>query len=76
MPNEKLPRNVKPDRLLRALLKLGFQDYRGKGSHRRLKHPDGRWTQIPLHPGPVPTGTLKCILQQAGISSDELDEVY
>ena len=44
MPNGKLPRNLKPDRLLKALLKLGFQDYRGKGSHRRLKHPDGRWT--------------------------------
>lgn len=72
----KLPRNIKPDRLLKMFIKMGFQLYKGKGSHRRLKHPDGRWTQIALHPGPIPQGTLKRILEQAGITIEELEDSY
>jgi len=72
----KLPRNIKASQLLKALLKMGFIDYKGKGSHRRLKHPDGRWTQIPLHPKPIPQGTLKKILQQAKVSLEKLEEYY
>jgi len=73
---KKLPRDIKPDRLLRALLKMGFEEYKGRGSHRRLRYPDGRWTQIPIHPGPIPPGTLKKILQQAEISIEELAKFY
>ncbi len=72
----KLPRNIKPQRLLKALAKLGFEEYKGKGSHRRLKHKDGRWTQVAIHPGPIPTGTLRKILQQAEITIEELGKVY
>lgn len=72
----KLSRNVKPNRLLKALVKMGFEDYKGKGSHRRLRHKDGRWTQIPIHPKPIPQGTLKKILQQAGVSVEELGKFY
>ena len=72
----KLPRNVKPNRLIKAFLKIGFEDHKGKGSHRRLRHPDGRWTQIPIHPKPIPQGTLKKILSQAGISNEELEKIY
>lgn len=72
----KLPRNIKPDRLLKMFVKMGFQPYKGKGSHRRLKHPDGRWTQIALHPEPIPQGTLKRILEQAGITVEELEKQY
>lgn len=72
----KLPRNIKPSRLLKALLKMGFEDYKGRGSHRRLRHPDGRWTQIPLHPKPIPTGTFGKILKQAGISIEKLEKFY
>lgn len=73
---KKLPRNVKPQQLLRALLKMGFEEYKGRGSHRRLRHPDGRWTQIPIHPRPIPQGTLKRILEQAKISLEELEAHY
>ena len=72
----KLPRNVKPNRLLKAFLKVRFEDYKGKGSHRRLRHKDGRWTQIPIHPKPIPQGTLRKILRQAGISIEELEKIY
>lgn len=72
----KLPRNIKPERLLKVLSKMGFQEYKGRGSHRRLRHPDGRWTQIPIHPKPIPQGTLRKILQQAEISIEELSKFY
>lgn len=72
----KLPRNIKPNRLIKALVKLGFENHKGKGSHRRLRHTDGRWTQVAVHPGPVPSGTLRKILHQAEISIEELEKVY
>lgn len=72
----KLPRNIKGKRLLKALEKLGFVQYKGKGSHIRLKHPKGRWTQIPIHPKPIPQGTLKRILEQANVTPEQLEKVY
>jgi len=67
---------VKPNRLIKALAKMGFEDYKGKGSHRRLRHIDGRWTQIPIHPKPIPQGTLKKILHQVGVSVEDLEKFY
>lgn len=73
---KKLPRNLKPNRLLKAFIKMGFEDYKGRGSHRRLRHPDGRWTQIPIHPKPIPQGTLRKIIHQAGVSIEDLEKFY
>lgn len=72
----KLPRNIKPQRLIQVLKKIGFKEYKGKGSHRRLRHSDGRWTQIPIHPKPIPQGTLRKIINQAEISIEELEKHY
>ncbi len=69
----KLPRNVKGKLLIKALIKLGFRKEAAKGSHIRLTHPDGRWTQVAVHPKPIPAGTLRAILKQAEISIDELE---
>lgn len=71
----KLPRNVKPQRLIKFLEKLGFQKGKGKGSHIRLTHPDGRWTQVAVHPGPVPDGTLRKIIGQAELTKEELKDL-
>ncbi|MGA2984342.1 MAG: type II toxin-antitoxin system HicA family toxin [Terriglobia bacterium] len=35
----------------RVLLHLGFQAVRQKGSHVFYRHPDGRTTTVPNHPG-------------------------
>ena len=69
----KLPRNVKPQKLIKALTRLGFREIDGRGSHVRLKHIDGRWTQVAVHQKPVPQGTLRAILRQAEIKIEELD---
>ncbi len=39
---------VKADKLLKTLLKLGFEKYHQVGSHIQLKHADGRRTTIPI----------------------------
>lgn len=67
----KLPRNVKPQKLIKFLVKLGFQEGKGKGSHVRLTHPDGRWTQVAVHPGPIPEGTLRKIIRQADLTGEQ-----
>ena len=46
----KLPR-PKPERVVRALRRAGFVDYRQKGSHRTMHHPEtGRNVTVPIHP--------------------------
>jgi len=35
----------------KVLLSLGFQAVRQKGSHVFYRHPDGRTTTVPNHPG-------------------------
>ena len=71
----KLPRNVKPQRLIKFLEKLGFEKGEGRGSHVRMIHHDGRWTQIAVHPGPIPVGTLSKIIRQAELSEDDLNRL-
>ncbi len=70
----KLPRDIKPRQTIKALERLGFVLYKGRGSHLRLKHPDGRWTQIAIHPKTISPGILNKILHQANINLEELLE--
>lgn len=68
----KLPRNIKGKQLIRALKRLGFSQESAKGSHVRLTHADGRWTQVAVHAKPIPQGTLRAILRQADLTQEEL----
>lgn len=64
---------VRGERLVRALERAGFEVTRIRGSHHRLRHRDGRSTTIPVHPGrDVPKGTLRAILQDTGLTVDDL----
>ena len=55
------------DRLRRA----GFVEVRQSGSHKVLRHADGRQTYVAMHPGTLPTGTFRKILKQAGLSEED-----
>ena len=67
---------VKASRLEKILLHLGFQPQRQKGSHLFYRHPDGRYTTIPHHPGKdLPRELTKTILKQINISTDEFLEL-
>jgi len=71
----KLPRNIKPKRLIIFLKGLGFKEVGKRGSHIRLKNPDGRWTQVAVHPKPILQGTLRKIISQTKLSNKELERV-
>lgn len=67
----KLPTNIKGRDLIKTLEKFGFVQTGGKGSHVRLKHPDGRWTQVAVHTKPIPQGTLRAILRQSKLDVED-----
>ena len=57
--------------VLARLLRAGFVEVRQAGSHKVLRHPDGRQTYVAMHPGTLPTGTFRKILKQAGLTEDQ-----
>ena len=62
--------------LIGILQKLGFEKVHQKGSHIRLKHPDGRRTTVPIHSGEkVGVGLLRKILRDSGISRGDFDKL-
>ncbi len=68
----KLP-TLTPKRLIRALKKTGFTLARTSGSHYVFFHPQTKAVVIvPYHNRDLPKGTLLEILDQAGISREEL----
>ena len=61
----KLPRGVSADRMIHALVRLGYVVIRQKGSHVRLRHtgPPAHTITVPLH-NPLKTGTLHGIFAE------------
>lgn len=67
-------RPAKPEEAHRVLEKLGLQRIRQSGSHGVYRHPDGRWTTVPFHPGKdVAKGTLRKIIKDLGITVEEFE---
>ena len=66
----KLPRDVSGVAEAKALRRLGFEISRQSGSHLTLKK-GARTVVIPQHRAIKP-GTLKGLIEQAGISTEEL----
>jgi predicted RNA binding protein YcfA (HicA-like mRNA interferase family) len=59
----------------RVLLRLGFRAVRQKGSHVFYRHPDGRTTTVPNHPGrDLARPLLRDILREIEISPERLRE--
>lgn len=68
----KLPTDVSGRDLRRVLERVGFMFQRQKGNHMILRRTDpSARVVIPDHPT-LRSGTLRTILQQAGLSVDEL----
>ena len=57
--------------VLSKLHRAGFVEVRQSGSHKVLRHPDGRQTYVSMHPGTLPTGTFRKILKQADLTLTE-----
>jgi predicted RNA binding protein YcfA (HicA-like mRNA interferase family) len=64
---------VRPEAVIRALERAGFVVERVKGSHHALKHPDKPRLHVTVafHKREVPRGTLRSIIKQAGLTTDE-----
>jgi len=63
---------LKSREVTKALLALGFEKVRQKGSHALFHHPDCRRTPIPIHPSKTLSPFLVSdILKQLRISQDE-----
>jgi predicted RNA binding protein YcfA (HicA-like mRNA interferase family) len=64
---------IKDRELIRVLHRLGFFEHPERGtSHLVFKHPDGRRTTVARHPGKdIPRGTLRAILRDMNISTEE-----
>lgn len=59
--------------IIKKLKKLGFVfDRQAAGSHEIWFNPTkDRFTTIPNHPGDMPEGTLRAILRQADVTTDQ-----
>ena len=42
---------LKPSEVIQLLEQFGFSEIRQRGSHKQFKHPDGRFTTVPMHKG-------------------------
>ena len=60
-------------KLDRFLRRQGFQAIpgRGKGSHVYYRHPDGRTTTVPNHPGDIEPTLIAGILNEINVSRDD-----
>jgi predicted RNA binding protein YcfA (HicA-like mRNA interferase family) len=63
---------LKPKEVAAILEKLGFQEIRQRGSHKQYRHPDGRGTTVPFHPGrDISPILLRQIIKDLGLKVDE-----
>ncbi|MFZ0407646.1 MAG: type II toxin-antitoxin system HicA family toxin [Cyanobium sp.] len=62
--------------LITALKGISFEEIRVRGSHRFLKHPDGRTTVVPVHSNEtLGPGLLASILRDVKLSRAELQDL-
>ena len=58
-----------------VLLRLGFEPVRQKGSHVFYRHPDGRTTTVPNHPGRnLARPLLREILREIELMPEQFQE--
>jgi predicted RNA binding protein YcfA (HicA-like mRNA interferase family) len=65
---------VNPDDCIKALQRAGFYISRQKGSHVQMRRDEpqpARTVPVPISKKPVPRGTLRSIINKAGLSVDE-----
>lgn len=66
---------IRPQKLIKLLLKLGFEQRDAEGSHVFFKHKNGRTTVIPIHNKDISKGLLKKILNDIQLSVADYDNM-
>jgi predicted RNA binding protein YcfA (HicA-like mRNA interferase family) len=62
---------ARPKKVATHLERNGFMLIRQRGSHAHYRHPDGRWTTLPMHNRDLPVGTLRAIFKRAELSIED-----
>jgi len=62
----RVPRDIHGTEAVKALVKLGFKEMRQTGSHRILRR-ENLTVVVPMHK-PIKPGTLKGLIEQAGLT--------
>ncbi len=66
---------LKPREVIRILEALGFTEVRQVGSHKQLRHADGRGTTVPFHKGrDISPILLRQIARDIGMTTQEFLE--
>lgn len=66
------PPVLKPREVIALLEHHGFQEVRQRGSHKQFRHPDGRVTTVPVHPGrDISPILLRQIARDISLTLDE-----
>lgn len=68
----RIPRDVSGTEAVKALRRLGFESLRQSGSHHIMRRA-GKTVVVPQHK-PIKPGTLRGMLEQAGVSLEEFAE--
>ena len=64
---------LEPQEVVSLLLVLGFVEMRQRGSHKQFRHPDGRGTTVPFHPGrDISPTLLRKIAKDIGLTADQV----
>ena len=67
---------LKAQRLIKILARLDFEKIRQEGSHVFFKHPEGRTTVVPVHPGKdIGRGLLRSILNDIKLIPKEFQKL-
>lgn len=63
---------LKSSEVISILERLGFAEARQKGSHKQFRHPDGKGTTVPCHPGrDISPILLRQIARDIGLTIEE-----
>lgn len=65
----KTPRDIHGSEAVKALRRLGFESLRQTGSHHVMRKEE-RTVVVPMHK-PIKPGTLRGLLEQAGVSLED-----
>ena len=68
-----MPKPYSSKEVIKRLIVLGFLKVSQKGSHLKMKHPNGPVTIIPINKKILPPGTVNGILEKAQISKTDFE---
>jgi len=66
---------IKPKRLIKILISMGFIERDAQGSHLFFRHKDGRTTVVPVHNRELSKGLLRKILNDVNLSIEDYEKL-